>query len=386
LEAVLVTWQAGGGAQVALALGRLLAKRGHRVRVLAPREFRDRAVALGCEHCAYPAELEFDPGRGRRMEEQRPLLDALFFGRQLPDALLAELQARSADVVVVDYLLRSTVAATELQQAPAALLIHTIYGFHGVTADEDARRCAFEPVNQSRAELGLPPLAAGADSVTVTLVRRAAASLVTLPREFDDWPEPPPGVVHVGPLGDEAAPADWRPPWPGDDQRPLVVVTLGTTYMQQEDVIGRVADALRRHDVRVLVLTGPELEPAEVDVPDGVVVERYVPHGAVLPEAALVVAHGGTGTLLAALAAGVPVLSFPLGRDQPANARRLEELGLGRALHREATTGEIEDMAVAMLRSEPLHERARAFASVFAPYEGGERAARTLEGLTRLSD
>ena len=383
MEALVVTWQAGGGAQVALALARLLTGRGHRVRVLAPTELHDRVAAVGGAPCAYPAELELDRTLGRRMEDQRSLLDGLFFGPRLPEALLAELRTLPADVVVVDYLLRSAVAATELQPAPAALLIHTIYGFHGVAEGEEARRRAFEPVNRSRRELGVPPLPAGTETVTVTLARRAAAALVTLPREFDDWPEPPPGVVHVGPLSEESPDSRWQAPWTEEDDRPLVVVTLGTTYMQQEEVIGRVTKALSRLDVRTLVLTGPELDPDEVEVAEGTVVERYVPHGAILSEASLVVAHGGTGTLLAALSAGVPVLSLPLGRDQPANARRLEQLELGRALDRDASADDIEDAVSAVLGSATLSDRVRAFAPAFRAYEAGGRATETLEALVR---
>jgi MGT family glycosyltransferase len=237
--------------------------------------------------------------------------------------------------------------------------------------------------NSRLAELGLPPLPVGEETVTATLARTAAASLVTLPREFDDWPDPPPAVVHVGPLSEEPADVDWRSPWDDDDDRPLVVVSLGTQYMQQEDVISRVAKALSRHDVRVLVLTGPELDPSEVEVPDGTVVERYVPHGAVLPEARLVVAHGGTGTLLAALSAAMPVLSLPLGRDQPANARRLEQLGLGRALDRDASLDDVADAVAAMLTSEQLYPTVRAFPSLIGAYGAGERAVSTLERLVR---
>jgi MGT family glycosyltransferase len=217
--------------------------------------------------------------------------------------------------------------------------------------------------------------------VTVTLARRAAAALVTLPREFDDWPQPPAGVAHVGWIADDAPDSRWRSPWAPDDRRPLVVVTLGTTYMQQEEVIARVVQGLSRQEARVLVLTGPELDPTEVEAPEGVVVERYVPHAAVLPEAALVVAHGGTGTLLAALSAGVPVLSLPLGRDQPENARRLEELGLGRALAREASPTEIADAAAGMLGSRELSARVRTFAAVIRSYDSRARAAAALEDL-----
>jgi UDP:flavonoid glycosyltransferase YjiC (YdhE family) len=109
--------------------------------------------------------------------------------------------------------------------------------------------------------------------------------------------------------------------------------------------------------------------------------ERYVPHGAVVPGAALVVAHGGTGTLLAALAAGVLVLSLPLGRDQPANARRLEQLGLGRALEREAPAAEIGNAVAAMLGSKELRERVRSFAAILRGYDADELAGSALEGL-----
>jgi hypothetical protein len=161
LEALVVTWQAGGGAQVALGLGRALAERGHRVRFLAPAELRDRVTAAGCVPVGYPAELEFDPAQGRRMEEQRPFLDRLFFGRHLPDALLAELEERPADVVVVDYLLRSAVAATELQPVPLALLIHTIYGFHGVTAGEEAQAACVRAGQPFTGRARPPAVAAG---------------------------------------------------------------------------------------------------------------------------------------------------------------------------------------------------------------------------------
>jgi UDP:flavonoid glycosyltransferase YjiC (YdhE family) len=67
--------------------------------------------------------------------------------------------------------------------------------------------------------------------VTVALIRRAGAGIVIVPREFDDWPEPPANVVHVGPLTDDPSDPAWDSQWADDDERPLVVVTLGTTYM-----------------------------------------------------------------------------------------------------------------------------------------------------------
>ena len=51
-----------------------------------------------------------------------------------------------------------------------------------------------------------------------------------------------------------------------------------------------------------------------------------------MPHAAAMVAHGGAGTTLAALTAGVPLVLLPLSADQPINARRVAELGAGLAL------------------------------------------------------
>jgi UDP:flavonoid glycosyltransferase YjiC (YdhE family) len=42
-----------------------------------------------------------------------------------------------------------------------------------------------------------------------------------------------------------------------------------------------------------------------------------------------VVCHGGSGSTLGALAAGVPLVVVPLFADQPLNARRVEAVGAG---------------------------------------------------------
>ena len=51
-----------------------------------------------------------------------------------------------------------------------------------------------------------------------------------------------------------------------------------------------------------------------------------------LKHAGLVVHHGGTGTVLASLAAGLPQLVLPQGADQFANADALAGLGAAKAL------------------------------------------------------
>jgi UDP:flavonoid glycosyltransferase YjiC (YdhE family) len=66
--------------------------------------------------------------------------------------------------------------------------------------------------------------------------------------------------------------------------------------------------------------------------PGNVRVERWVPQHHVLPHAAAVVCHAGSGTTLGALAAGCPLVTVPLFRDQPDNARRVAATGAGRTV------------------------------------------------------
>jgi hypothetical protein len=186
-------------------------------------------------------------------------LRRIWFGRELTDAFIAELACEPADAVVVEYLRRSVGAGAERVGVPTALLVHTIYGFHGgARADDATGQRWYEPVNASRVELGLEPLPTGPDSVTVALIRRAGAGIVVIPREFDDWPDPPANVVHVGPLPDDTSGPARDSPWGDDDTRPLVVVTLGTTHMAHEAVLGRIAEALEPLGLRVLICTGAD--------------------------------------------------------------------------------------------------------------------------------
>jgi rhamnosyltransferase subunit B len=58
----------------------------------------------------------------------------------------------------------------------------------------------------------------------------------------------------------------------------------------------------------------------------------YLPFSQVLPRAALLVYHGGIGTLAQTIKAGIPHLAVPRSHDQFDNGWRIERLGLGRSL------------------------------------------------------
>jgi MGT family glycosyltransferase len=140
----------------------------------------------------------------------------------------------------------------------------------------------------------------------------------------------PDNVTYVGPeLDDPAWAQPWQSPWPAEDRRPLVLVGFSTTHQDQVGVLSRVIGALGELDVRVVVTTGPAVEIGALPSAKNVHVCRSAPHGQILRQAAAVVSHCGHGTVIRALAAGVPLLCMPMGRDQNDNAARVTARGAG---------------------------------------------------------
>lgn len=113
--------------------------------------------------------------------------------------------------------------------------------------------------------------------------------------------------------------------------------------MRQEGLLQRVADALGRLPVHGLVTTGPAVNPAVISAPPNVTVRQWVRHADVLPGCAAVVTHGGHGTVMKALAFGVPLVVAPLGRDQPESAARVVHAGAGLRVRKNASVRALQE-------------------------------------------
>jgi MGT family glycosyltransferase len=111
-----------------------------------------------------------------------------------------------------------------------------------------------------------------------------------------------------------------------------VLVTCSTDYQRDERLAATALEALRDEPVRVIVTLADAHGAATLPGAANARVERFVPHGPVLERAAAVVCHGGMGIVQKAIAAAVPVVAVPFGRDQPEVARRVTEAGAGVAL------------------------------------------------------
>ena len=111
----------------------------------------------------------------------------------------------------------------------------------------------------------------------------------------------------------------------------LVYVTFGSEAPGSPHFPGVYRDTAEAlADFPVLMTIGDRRDPAELGrLPQNVRVEPWITQAEVMPRAAAVVSHGGSGSTLTALAAGVPQAVVPLFVDGPANARRVAELGAG---------------------------------------------------------
>jgi UDP:flavonoid glycosyltransferase YjiC (YdhE family) len=136
-------------------------------------------------------------------------------------------------------------------------------------------------------------------------------------------------VLTLSPFGDTDAVTRFRHPASPHEDESLVYVSFGSE-IRGPDLFRATAHALADIPKRVLITIGRHVDPDALGpLPANVRVERWIDQGAVLPHAAAMVGHGGSGGTLAALAAGVPIAFLPQFVDGPANAARVAGLGAG---------------------------------------------------------
>ncbi|RAS61741.1 MGT family glycosyltransferase [Lentzea atacamensis] len=105
----------------------------------------------------------------------------------------------------------------------------------------------------------------------------------------------------------------------------LIYLTLGTAF-GTESVLTTAIAGLGKLDAQVVV-AAPRVQLT--GLPPNVTVHPWLPQTEVIRQADVVVHHGGSGTMLAALAEGVPQVVLPQGADQFGNAAAVVEAGAG---------------------------------------------------------
>ncbi len=315
-----------------------------------------------------------------------------------------EIERRRPDALLSELLLWGPLVAAEATGVPAIVLNPTIniiptagvppFGFGllpATNAAEQARDAALAQaaieawdvalpaLNSARAEQGLAPL-----EYVLDQGRSAARVLVLTSSAFDFAGPLPPTVRHVGPrLDDPAWVSDtWQAP-PGDG--PLVLVAFSSEYQGHEDVLRRVIDALRGMPVRAVVTTGHGVDPDALEHAANVQVIQSAAHRTVMAQAQLVVTHAGHGTVIKALAAGVPLVCLPLGRDQLDVAARVVHAGAGVRIDAAADVETLRGSVRRALDEPSYAHAARRLAAAIRADENGDRAVEEIEAVVAQS-
>jgi UDP:flavonoid glycosyltransferase YjiC (YdhE family) len=299
----------------------------------------------------------------------------------------SELAREPADALVADFVLVGALVAAEGAGLPSVALVHTVYprpargrppygpgwrpavGIAGRFRDAVGTfvsnriyaRDALPFLNLARRSLGLRPLRRYFEQHD----RTGRVVVLTSPA-FDPPADFPRNVRFVGtPLGEEAPPPRSLT-CVADDGRPLVLVSLSTLEQGQARLMERILAALGSLPVRGLVTLGPALAPSRFTAPPNVVLETFVSHGSVLPRAAAIVTQCGLGTVMKAIAHGVPLVGIPLVGDQADNAARIEALGAGVRLPSDAEPARIRHAIEQVLTDRAFRLRAQCVASRIA--------------------
>ena len=388
LNFLFATIEGGGNIPPVLGVARRLLERGHRVRVLTEPCLETVIRNHGLEFIPFREHFT----RTDRQEDfirdwnaspfSDPAIENVVFGpaRITAAETLEALGQFHADVLVADCLLPAALIAAEVKQIPSAILFHMpeympgpnrppgvmgllpgkgLFGrwrdrllgglFHRILNKY------LPPVNVVRTAHGLEKLNRAAD-----LLDRADRRLIQTLRSFDFPVEPSPANVrYTGPVLDDpdwAVP--WQSPWPAEDARPLVVVSLSSTFQNQAAVIQRCIDALGALPVRGLVTLGLALDREKFRMPENVVVVGSAPHSQVFPLADLVITHAGHGTIMRALANGLPLICLPMGRDQKDNAVKVAYHGCGLKLSPRAKVGAIRRAITQVLADQKFRKNA----------------------------
>ena len=211
-------------------------------------------------------------------------------------------------------------------------------------------------------------------------------------------PCPPSLQLDLGPAASIADPL--RPEVPGDPDaalpewvasltnRAVVYMSLGTVpFFNQPDKFVTLLTELAQEDVEVVATVGELNDPAALGAqPPNVHVERWLPLAPLLPQCNAVVCHAGSGTTLAALASGLPLVLVPQGADQFTNADACQRAGVARVLSPDCVSSPaVRDAVLAILRPDSSEQdRARSIAGEIAMMPTATDVARQLETLVRV--
>ena len=384
---ILFTHAGGSGHLTPLLPFALIARsRGHEVGFVAQQRTRSQIEAKGflIVTTAEPPngqELASAFERGKELPtlfEQvdhglREVFADIFTRLQIP-AVLQGVDTWQPDLIVRDEADFGAAIAAELKGIPCVTVLV-------VAAGSFVRpELVAEPLNTLRKKHGLPP------DPAMSMLQQDL-TICPFPPSFRDPRFPLPASTLRTRLQDfEAAPTEGLPGWiPELEDQPTIYFSLGTVFNTiRKDLFKPIIEGLRDLPVNLIVTVGEDVDVCDFgEQPPNVHIEQFIPQEAILAYCNLVINHAGSGSLNGAIARGLPVIVVPLGADQPYNAQRCIDVGIGEALDASAVTPEgVRAIAQRLLGDRSYHEQAQRLREELLELPGPELAVQRIEQLT----
>ncbi|WP_370584454.1 glycosyltransferase [Ornithinimicrobium cryptoxanthini] len=358
---------------------------GHQVRVAAPTSFSYTVTSSGFEHAPFddvPTEIMgsiFGRLPSLSQDEANRVVIGEIFGRLDAQAALPGMRDIAKDWCP-DLILREPCEFASLAVARHRGIAHATVAI-GVRAMTDAvTDIVAAPLRELDELMEIP-------HGSCHIAMRTAPIFSTVPQLLDGPPSSPSPVRYR----DQPANATGHLPlaW-GNQKHPLVYVSLGSvagSLASFKDIYRSILAALADQPIRVLLTTGHGLNPADLGaVPANTKVEQWWPQADVMPHAAAVVGHGGFGTTMCSLAAGVPQIVLPMfSLDQGLNAERVVAIGAGLSLEPNGEAMRALPNAVRSLLTDTSYKNAAAAAAnEIAQLLPAEQIVPLLESLAAL--
>jgi MGT family glycosyltransferase len=210
--------------------------------------------------------------------------------------------------------------------------------------------------------------------------------IVTIPRTFQYFGDRvADSFTFVGPmLTERSSQGDWQAP----DDRPVLVISLGSAYNDRVEFYRKCLRAFADLDWHVVMSVGRSIDPAQFDsaqlgeIPANFEVRQWIPQLRVLSQASAFITHAGMGGTIEGLYHGVPLIAVPQAAEQFLNAARIEELDLGTRVDCEAVTPEeLRAALVQVTTSEVIRLRLKEIRQELQEAGGLRRAVAIIEDL-----
>ncbi|HEX2925741.1 MAG TPA: glycosyltransferase [Ruminiclostridium sp.] len=408
---ILVTMGTSGDVNPFVGLGRALKERGHKVVIITNPYFEKFILDAGLEFLPIGTKEEYieginNPDLWNTVKSSAIILNSVILPNIKKVYEIIENLCRNGDNIIVSSSM--ALGARIAQEKLGIPLCTTYYTQPSLRSDREALGFTFPDwipspltrsifaltdrlfidraicgkLNEVRAELGLGPVKIG------TLSKWINSPQVVLCL-YPEWLKPfqpgwPKNTIQTGFTYYDGA-IDYKQCESVmqfiESEEPPIVFTPGTGVVNEANFFKVAVESVQALKKRALLCTKYSSQVPE-KLPDSVMYTDYVPFNLVLKKTALIVHHGGMGTMVQAMSAAIPQIIRPMAHDQLQNGNLAQKLGVGTVIKRDKfTVNNVTEKLHYLLTSETVAGKCREIAGKFDNFGYKEKTCDILEKL-----